>query len=80
MNYLLPIMLTALALPAAARPPNFVVILADDIGFECVGAYGGDAGLTPRLDRLAAAGIRFDSCLATPMCTTTRAIDRKSVV
>lgn len=75
MNWIPLMMLCALALQSAvARSPNFVVILADDIGFECVGAYGGEAGLTPRLDRLAAAGIRFDSCLATPMCTTTRAM------
>ena len=59
---------------AAGRPPNLVLILADDIGFECVGAYGGEDGLTPRIDRLAAAGMRFDSCLATPMCTTSRAM------
>lgn len=59
---------------AAARPPNFIVVLADDIGFGCLGTYGGEAGLTPRIDRLAASGIRFDSCLATPMCATSRAM------
>lgn len=75
MNRLLPVFLSALALQSAvARPPNIVVILADDIGFECVGAYGSDAGLTPQLDRLAAAGMRFDTCLATPMCATSRAM------
>jgi arylsulfatase A-like enzyme len=75
MNWLLFMMLSAWALQSAfGRPPNFVVILADDIGFECVGAHGSEAGLTPRLDRLAAAGMRFDSCLATPMCTTSRAM------
>jgi len=75
MTRLVSLTLSALALASAfARPPNFVVILADDIGFECVGAYGSEAGLTPRLDQLAAIGMRFDSCLATPMCTTSRAM------
>jgi arylsulfatase A len=68
------IIMAVAAMSAAARPPNFVVVLADDIGFECLGTYGGETGLTPRIDRLAAAGIRFDSCLATPMCTTSRAM------
>ena len=68
-------LLALAAMPAVARrPPSFVVIVADDIGFECVGAYGGEAALTPRLDRLAAAGLRFESCLATPMCAPSRAM------
>lgn len=75
MNFcLFPTLITLAMASAAARPPNLVVVLADDIGFECLGAYGGEDGLTPKIDRLAAVGIRFESCLATPMCTTSRAM------
>ncbi|GAB3285226.1 sulfatase-like hydrolase/transferase [Parahaliea aestuarii] len=52
--------------------PNFVVILADDLGVETVGAYGGESYRTPHIDRLAAEGVRFDNAHATPLCTPTR--------
>lgn len=57
---------------AAARPPNIVLILADDFGYECLAANGGQSYRTPRLDRLAAAGVRFERCHVQPMCTPTR--------
>ena len=41
------------------RPPNIVYILADDLGYGDVGAYGGAKVPTPHLDRLAARGVRF---------------------
>ncbi len=53
-------------------PPNVILILADDMGYECVGAYGGLSYETPHLDRLAANGIRFDHCIAQPLCTPSR--------
>ncbi|WP_116368052.1 sulfatase-like hydrolase/transferase [Parahaliea mediterranea] len=52
--------------------PNFVLILADDLGVEAVGAYGGESYRTPHIDRLAAQGVRFDNAHATPLCTPTR--------
>jgi hypothetical protein len=61
-----------LALAGASAPaqgrPNIVMILADDYGLDCVGCYGSDqaAALTPNIDRLAAAGIRFTQCYSTP--------------
>lgn len=58
--------------PAARRPPNLVLILADDFGYECVGANGGTSYRTPNLDRLAATGMRFDHCFVQPLCTPTR--------
>lgn len=70
-----------LALPFAAggsaagagRPrPNIILILADDFGYECLGANGGQSYRTPHLDRLAAGGMRFDRCHVQPMCTPTR--------
>ncbi len=56
----------------AADRPNIVLILADDLGYETVGCYGGTSYPTPNLDALAAAGIRFDHAYAMPLCTNTR--------
>lgn len=62
----------ALAVSAAAKP-NVIVIMADDLGYGDVSAYGATALKTPNLDRLAAEGIRFTSgyCSAST-CTPTR--------
>lgn len=57
---------------AAERPPNIVLIMADDFGYECVGANGSTSYQTPRLDALAASGIRFTQCYAMPLCTPSR--------
>ncbi|MFN3152721.1 sulfatase-like hydrolase/transferase [Bremerella sp.] len=57
----------------ADRLPNLVVIMADDLGMEGVGAYGGQSYATPHLDALAAGGIRFTHCFANPVCSPTRA-------
>jgi len=56
----------------AATQPNIVLILADDLGYETVGCYGGTSYRTPHIDRLAAEGIRFDHAYAMPLCTNTR--------
>lgn len=56
----------------AARRPNVVLIMADDFGYECVGANGGTSYKTPNLDKLAAGGMRFEHCHAQPLCTPTR--------
>lgn len=61
--------------PAAAvqeRPPNILLILADDLGAYDLGCYGGKDVRTPHLDALAAQGVRFATCYATPHCTTSR--------
>lgn len=55
-----------------ARRPNIVLILADDLGYETVGCYGGTSYPTPRLDQLAAEGLRFEHAYAMPLCTNTR--------
>lgn len=59
---------------AARRPdrPNVVLIMADDLGYECLTANGGESYQTPHLDRLAASGMRFEHCHVQPLCTPTR--------
>lgn len=68
----------SMASVACERPhpprPNFVVILADDLGYADVAAFGSERNSTPSLDRMAAHGLRFtDFHSSGPMCTPTRA-------
>ncbi len=62
------------ALGAAAAPAhtNVIMIMADDIGFECYGCYGSPYYRTPAIDRLAAEGARFTHAYAQPLCTPSR--------
>ena len=54
--------------------PNFVVILADDLGYGDLAAYGSVRNATPHLDRMASEGLRFTDFHSNgPMCTPTRA-------
>jgi arylsulfatase A len=57
---------------SSAAPTNIIVIMADDFGYECVTANGGQSYQTPNLDRLAANGLRFERCHVQPLCTPTR--------
>jgi len=59
---------------AADKPMNFVVVLADDIGAKELACYGNTQHQTPRLDRLAKEGMRFETCWVTPLCTPTRVL------
>lgn len=52
--------------------PNVILIMADDMGYECLGTYGSLSYQTPHLDQLAANGIRFEHCIAQPLCTPSR--------
>ena len=56
----------------AQRRPNVVVILADDLGYECLTCNGGSSYETPNLDALAAGGARFTNAHVQPLCTPTR--------
>ncbi len=56
---------------AGAERPNILFILADDLGKEWLSCYGSEHK-TPQLDALAAGGVRFENCYATPLCTPTR--------
>lgn len=57
----------------SASPPNVVFIVADDLGYGDLGCYGSPTNRTPRIDQLAADGVRFtDFHSSGPMCTPTR--------
>lgn len=56
----------------ANDPPNILLILADDVGVETLGCYGGDSYETPRLDALSEQGVRFDHCYSMAVCHPTR--------
>lgn len=62
------------AAPATARPPNIVIILADDLGYGDLGCYGSPSIRTPHLDALAREGLRFtDFYVGGAVCSPSRA-------
>ncbi|MEJ0076650.1 MAG: arylsulfatase [Alphaproteobacteria bacterium] len=73
--------LTSMAIasaPMSAQPqkPNILFILADNVGYGDIGAYGGGelrGAPTPRIDRFAAEGLRLTQFLVEPSCTPSRA-------
>lgn len=69
---ILPFLATSQVQADEAAKPNIVLIMADDFGYECVTANGGESYQTPNLDRLAAEGMRFENCHVQPLCTPTR--------
>ena len=71
------IAISALGIPGMSSPPpkrkpNFLLILADDMGFSDLGCYGGEID-TPHLDSLAANGLRFTRFYNCARCCPTRA-------
>ena len=58
---------------AAAKRPNILVILADDLGYTDIGSYGGEIA-TPNIDRLAKTGVKMTQFYASPFCSPTRAM------
>jgi arylsulfatase A-like enzyme len=57
-----------------ARPPNFIVVLCDNLGYGDLGCYGSKKHRTPHVDRMAAEGVRLTSFYATSgVCTPSRA-------
>jgi arylsulfatase len=69
---LVAVLLAAAVSFAHAARPNFLIILADDMGFSDAGCYGGEIP-TPQLDSLAAGGLRFTQFYNTARCWPTRA-------
>ena len=56
----------------AQEKPNVIVIMADDIGFECYSHKGSEFYETPNIDRLAATGAEFTQAYSQPICTPSR--------
>src|SRR5215472_5626747 len=63
----------ALVNTVTAGRPNFLIIVADDLGFSDLGAFGGEIK-TPHLDALAYAGLRLNGFHTAPTCSPTRAM------
>lgn len=61
--------------PVHAAPPDrpdILLIMADDVGVEGFGCYGGASYATPHIDAMASRGVRFTHAYAQPLCTNTR--------
>jgi len=71
LQFLSSILLFAYSLSADDKP-NIVLIMADDIGYECFSSYGSKDYNTVNLDQLAANGMRFKHCNSQPLCTPSR--------
>ncbi|PAY21352.1 hypothetical protein CKO51_01875 [Rhodopirellula sp. SM50] len=70
--YLLFVSLCQFSPAWSSSPPNFVFIIADDLGWADVGFHGGNAP-TPRLDRLANESLELTQHYVAPVCSPTRA-------
>lgn len=64
---------TTLKATTPDRPPNFVVLLADDLALMDIGIYGGEAR-TPHIDALARRGRMFTRYYTSPLCSPSRAM------
>lgn len=68
--------IAACTVPAAAetpRRPNFLIIVADDLGYSDLGAFGGEID-TPNLDAIARQGVRLTGFHTAPTCSPTRSM------
>lgn len=63
------------AVSGLSKPPNFLILIGDDMGVETLSCYGvgTSAATTPTLDNLCQSGKRFDNFWAQPVCSPTRA-------
>jgi N-sulfoglucosamine sulfohydrolase len=65
---------SSLLTAAPQTRPNFILLIADDLAWDDLGAYGNDRVRTPHLDRLAREGMRFDRAFVTASsCSPSRA-------
>lgn len=67
------LVLFAPMLSGAAERPNILLVVADDLGYSDIGAFGSEIK-TPNLDRLAESGLQLTSMYAAPTCSPTRAM------
>jgi len=59
---------------APARPPNFIIVFCDDMGYADIGPFGAEGYETPHLDRMATEGMKFtDFYVGRSFCTPSRA-------
>ncbi|MEM7514079.1 MAG: sulfatase-like hydrolase/transferase [Bacteroidota bacterium] len=70
--FLLGISLPLALLSQESSKPNIILIMADDLGAETLGCYGGESYQTPHLDQMAKEGMRFSHAYSTPLCTPSR--------
>lgn len=54
------------------QQPNIILIMADDMGYECLSCNGSLSYQTPNLDKMASEGIRFNYAISQPLCTPSR--------
>jgi len=59
--------------PAPGRKPNILLIVADDMGYSDIGAFGGEIA-TPALDNLATEGLRLTNFHVLPTCSPSRSV------
>lgn len=71
LSFLLPTLSSSNIYAQTEHCPNIVLIMADDFGYECIGANGGEYQ-TPNINRLAEEGIRFENCHSNPLSTPSR--------
>lgn len=62
-----------MSISVAGAMPNFLIIMADDLGFSDLGCFGSEIA-TPHLDRLAMRGVRMSSFYCAPFCSPSRAM------
>jgi arylsulfatase len=73
--FLLIILINPISIHAqTSKPPNFIIIFADDLGYGDLSCYGHPTIHTPNLDRMAAEGMRFTQFyVGANVCTPSRA-------
>ncbi len=63
----------ALIISCCAKPPNVVVLFADDLGYGDLPSYGHPTAYAPNLDHMAANGLKFTQFYASfPVCSPSR--------
>ncbi len=71
-NILIFLVIASALLSCNSKPPNVILIMADDMGAECLSLYGGISYGTPNLEQMAEEGMVVDHCIAQPLCTPSR--------